>query len=521
MITNQILDSIDNIDSVILESEIDVCHSLLNSYNKITMIVESYHGDLLEDFEIIQEGFGDDVKNDMKKTGANQNKFFKILTALPRLILAVIRALKKKFSKSMDKAGETASSFAQNLKNAPAEVKETVQKVFSKDEGERHTGLKVITAVAGAAAAGGAVLLCVKKFKKTADNIQEKEIQPSEITSMEQLNQIIDEKIKELNESNVSADIDADLNLIKKRHFTNSDRGHMIAEMKKGRDNLKSTVQQNIINLAEVCCPKLAPDNAEEELEKIKSKVNEALNNIIDKINDEALDKIWNDFNAETGYNDNRPYGGSADEDVWRQEKELPNEEKHQIESIGERLWDELSKLNVYMRINCDVDGNIFIRSDVLHTIDQIKKYMKNLEELLAIDTKTTDLTKLNLSKYRVDKNEHSKWLKSPKSNISLEKAAVQTKKAYDEFVSNDTLAKAEKLVSESTDYRSFSSDGNGFEVYKRPGGKELLNIIRDNTIQLRVECDTINKEMTDFDAIMRAFEYINKYYIQKRPEAY
>ena len=58
MIISEVLDAIDNVNSITLESEITTCESLLNSYDKMMLIAENYSGDneIWECFKIFQEG---------------------------------------------------------------------------------------------------------------------------------------------------------------------------------------------------------------------------------------------------------------------------------------------------------------------------------------------------------------------------------------------------------------------------------------------------------------------------------
>ena len=93
---DEILKAIDDIDTVTLESEISVCSSMLDVYGKMKVIAEYYEGDSIEAFSVYQEGFKDDVKNEMKASGRGKNSVMKILTVVPRLIMAVIKAFKKK-----------------------------------------------------------------------------------------------------------------------------------------------------------------------------------------------------------------------------------------------------------------------------------------------------------------------------------------------------------------------------------------------------------------------------------------
>lgn len=117
---DEILKAIDDIDTVTLESEISVCSSMLDVYGKMKVIAEYYEGDSIEAFSVYQEGFADDVKSEMKKSGEGKSTLMKILSVVPRLIKAVIASLKKKFSANNGKKKaadlKTALSNSENKK---------------------------------------------------------------------------------------------------------------------------------------------------------------------------------------------------------------------------------------------------------------------------------------------------------------------------------------------------------------------------------------------------------------------
>ena len=80
-----ILQSIDYLDDLIQESEINVLTALCDVYEKTCTIMEHYEGDALSDFDIFQEGFvqeSDDV-------GKKENIIKKILLFIPRLLRAI------------------------------------------------------------------------------------------------------------------------------------------------------------------------------------------------------------------------------------------------------------------------------------------------------------------------------------------------------------------------------------------------------------------------------------------------
>ena len=145
---DEILKAIDDIDTVTIESEISVCSSMLDVYGKMKVIAEYYEGDSIEAFSVYQEGFKDDVKNEMKKSGQGKNSVMKILTVVPRLIIAAIKAFKKKNS-----TNSSNKELAQQLETAISDPK--------------NKAIMGVILGTGAAAAGTAVAVSsIKKHKQ-------------------------------------------------------------------------------------------------------------------------------------------------------------------------------------------------------------------------------------------------------------------------------------------------------------------------------------------------------------------
>lgn len=119
MLTQEILNAIDDIDTVVTESEINTCEALLNSYDKMNSIMEYYEGDDINVFTIFQEGVVDDVKKEMKETGKGKSTIMKILSALPRLIMALVHAFKKRKAKEdTSSTKEFAKQLSQTMKDS-------------------------------------------------------------------------------------------------------------------------------------------------------------------------------------------------------------------------------------------------------------------------------------------------------------------------------------------------------------------------------------------------------------------
>ena len=96
MIISEVLDAIDNINSITIESEISMCESLLSSYDKILIIKENYNGNDINDFSIVQEGVLSDAKDDVKKKNEGKSTLNKILFTIPRMIIALFQNIFKK-----------------------------------------------------------------------------------------------------------------------------------------------------------------------------------------------------------------------------------------------------------------------------------------------------------------------------------------------------------------------------------------------------------------------------------------
>lgn len=98
--TQEILSYIDNIDAVTQETSLDVMVSIYDSLVKSSIILEEYNGESLNGFAIFQEGVLDDVK----KQGKNENFAVRALKFIPRLLMAIVNAIRQKFSKKSKKS---------------------------------------------------------------------------------------------------------------------------------------------------------------------------------------------------------------------------------------------------------------------------------------------------------------------------------------------------------------------------------------------------------------------------------
>lgn len=88
---NDVIEAIDEINSVITESSLDVYDALLESYDKAETILENYDGDDISSFSFFQEG---KIMDEVKKQGKGDKSVGKtILFFIPRLIAALFNAI--------------------------------------------------------------------------------------------------------------------------------------------------------------------------------------------------------------------------------------------------------------------------------------------------------------------------------------------------------------------------------------------------------------------------------------------
>ena len=135
----EILSAIDNIDSTIMESEMNVMNSLIASYDKAVMILECCNDNSdVSSYDIFQESIGHavgtaiDKLDDKMKAKPNENIIKKILLFIPRAVMKLIQTLRTKYNeKKLDKA-------AKDLSNIIDEIDEVIDLdgVFDVDDDE-------------------------------------------------------------------------------------------------------------------------------------------------------------------------------------------------------------------------------------------------------------------------------------------------------------------------------------------------------------------------------------------------
>ena len=120
---DELLRYVDDIDVAAIDAEINVIESLIDSYEKSLMILESYTGDNLSAFEIFQEGEKwDKFKEDTNAPilgNKDESVGKRIAMVIPRLIAALIRLCKKLFTRN--------KKITQKMEADVAEMKREIQ----------------------------------------------------------------------------------------------------------------------------------------------------------------------------------------------------------------------------------------------------------------------------------------------------------------------------------------------------------------------------------------------------------
>ena len=165
MVENEILQSIDEVNDMTLESMIDVCKALCSEYEKSAVILEEYDA-AQEGYSLYQEGFSDEVK----KMGEGQNAFVRILTLLPRIIIALFRTVKNKLSKKNKDSKPAMQEFSEVCSKMSTEDKRELFILSGKPSARVIRGILAV----GAAAAGSLIgkkigdVIAIKKYPSTS-----------------------------------------------------------------------------------------------------------------------------------------------------------------------------------------------------------------------------------------------------------------------------------------------------------------------------------------------------------------
>ena len=152
---------IDQIDDVILESEIDVLQAMSDVYDKAQIILENSDttDGLVSSYAFFQEG---EIMDQATGKGKDESTIKKIAAFLPRLIMAIVDFIKKKFTKKEE---------AQLVKYTKDSFEKLVKEI--KEKGTDSPLVKGLIA-AGAATvtigAGGAIIVKMRRHDGEENN---------------------------------------------------------------------------------------------------------------------------------------------------------------------------------------------------------------------------------------------------------------------------------------------------------------------------------------------------------------
>lgn len=132
---NEVLASIDSMNEVVQESEIEVLCSLLDQMDKASVILESYNGNELDMFAIYQEADGavqsGDPSGDVNSGAKKDSIIMKILMFIPNLLKKLWVFVKQAWNGEIVPAARVAVEKADSF---PDKVKSLFDKIMGKDE---------------------------------------------------------------------------------------------------------------------------------------------------------------------------------------------------------------------------------------------------------------------------------------------------------------------------------------------------------------------------------------------------
>jgi len=99
IVRDDIMQSLENIENITIESEMNVIQAMADSYQKSLTILENYNGDDVDSFSIFQEAAaqesdGESTFRKTDKNGKKENIIISILKFIPRLCMLIIRKMK-------------------------------------------------------------------------------------------------------------------------------------------------------------------------------------------------------------------------------------------------------------------------------------------------------------------------------------------------------------------------------------------------------------------------------------------
>lgn len=525
---DEIIKSIDIVDEVITESEIDVCLSLLESYAKMSVIIENYDGPVNE-LDIFQEGFGDDVKKSMDETGQNRSTLFKILTIIPRLIHAIMTAIRNKFLKISESAEKTGKEFTEKFAKATEEQKKKIVGMFDPDKEKRK---KII--IGSAVAASGAVLTAasIAKIKER----QAKKLEELHAANMKEIHTMLEKCVEEELSGDIGKEYKNTMNAYKSRHTTNEQRG----QLRNLLDSYHNTYNMYYTNLRETItnCLKTTPEHANIDPEDPTTRYEEDLmscleiiepiGRIVSSTRPEELDKLEERLKNETLEGDVRPVGGAYEDYSSGQYVSEPTE----IKDISKRLQAEIEFIYKNDKhcepVTMRPDGTLGIPCLVARDVIVIQACVKGLKYL-------TERLKQNESNASVrnypDKKEKSVFVKILTEGKNI-KAPIYSASGYMENTKNafkqfeeiekeiyNTINEAKDILN-TLGLEDLKNDLNAFGPKESIGTEKVSKTTFEEMTKLidllRHYSSQVNHDMEIYDHTRKAIGYINEFYLQK-----
>lgn len=137
-----ILKSIDDISTSIANSEINVCESMLDAYNKSVAILENYEGDDISSFNVFTESFIMEAsQSEIKKESGIVSVIRKIRDAIAKMIVTILKKLGVK-GLDPEKIGDLST---------PEKMEKAIEKVEKTHK--KHPIITISASVVGGAAA--------------------------------------------------------------------------------------------------------------------------------------------------------------------------------------------------------------------------------------------------------------------------------------------------------------------------------------------------------------------------------
>ena len=293
----EILNSIDQIDDITTECTVSTMNSMIDSYEKSTLILENYEGDDLSSFSIFQEG---EIMDDVKKQGKGQSTLMKILSFIPRLIKAIFHKIKKAIGK-----GETPAAVNKELQKAPKEVKKALPILFDnkKDKKSKVSMIKKILIGAGAVGAVATAAVVGKKTMSKSKNDSDGSSNPisemigllTNLKNALKRKSETEEKLKEAKKEQSSSDPKGDSKKGSKNEIPQNLKGN---DKKENKNEIPQIPRELPVNNDQSVFNKLEQQLKKEkqEIERIKIKAFKLLPAIIDNSISEDEREILNNL---------------------------------------------------------------------------------------------------------------------------------------------------------------------------------------------------------------------------------